>query len=493
MTVVTIQKVNEVYIKVTSEPHVERELYDLFKFHVPQSKFINRQRKSRWDGYIHLYSLKTKQIYYGLLDKIIEWSTENQYQVVNNIDIVPLEISDNHINQFIDSLKLTKQPRDYQLEAFKDCIKSRRRLTLSPTGSGKSLLIYMLARFYLDITDQKVLVIVPTTGLVHQMSDDFISYGFTKNVHRIVSGVTKHTPDRLVVSTWQSLQNIDSDWFDQFQCVLFDEAHLCKAKVLSGILQSLKKCPYRFGFTGTLDGIDVNVLILEGLFNTQNKVISTAELINRKQLADLDIKILVLQYDKQVCKVNKDNTYQQEIEFIISNIARNKFIKNLALSLKGNTLILYDRVEKHGEILFDMIRQQRENTYFIHGGIDGQYRNQVRHNVEQSKDAIIVASFGVFSTGVSIVNLHNIIYASPTKSKIRNLQSIGRGLRVSEEKKAATLYDIADDLSHNNKKNYTLNHLFERVKNYNAEQFPFKVFTIPIQYERTDVIQASVG
>ena len=198
MTTVTIQKVNEVYIKVTSEPHVERELYELFKFHVPQSKFINRQRKTRWDGYIHLYSLKTKQIYYGLLDKIVEWCGENQYKVSNKIDVLPLEISDHHIDGFINSLKLTKQPRDYQLEAFKDCIKSRRRLTLSPTGSGKSLLIYMLARFYLDITDQKVLVIVPTTGLVHQMADDFISYGFTKNVHRIVSGVTKHTPDRLV-------------------------------------------------------------------------------------------------------------------------------------------------------------------------------------------------------------------------------------------------------------------------------------------------------
>lgn len=480
MTDVIIDKVNEVYIKVRSEPHIEREIYELFKFHVPQSKFINRMRKTRWDGYIHLYSLKTKQIYYGLLDKILDYCKENQYNVQNNVKPNTIKLTEGDYRYFLNSLNLSKQPRDYQEQAFKDCVRDGRSLTLSPTGSGKSLLIYMLAQFYTNVTNKKTLIIVPTTTLVHQMADDFESYGYTKPVHRITAGVTKTTDCEIVITTWQSLHNCDSDWYEQFDCVFFDEAHLCKAKVLTSILTSLKNCKYRFGFTGTLDNVDVNILTLEGLFNTQNKVITTHELIERKQLADLKIKILVLDYNQDIRKIAKKYTYQDEIDFLINSQDRNNFITNLVSSLDGNTLVLYDRVDSHGKVLYNMIKQNKVESYFVHGGVEGQERNLVRQKVEDSNQAVIVASFGVFSTGVSIVNLHNIVYASPTKSKIRNLQSIGRGLRVSDQKKTATLYDIADDLSYKNKRNYTLNHLLERVKNYDNEQFQYKIINVPI-------------
>lgn len=481
MSIVTISKVNEVYIKVTSDAHVERELYELFKFHLPESKYINRKRNTRWDGYIHLYSLKTKQIYLGLLQDVIDYCKEADYTVNNTVEMNGIALTDEMVERFVNMLKLSKDPRDYQIAAFKDCVALGRNLTVSPTGSGKSLLIYMLSRFYTSIDPAgKILIIVPTTGLVHQMADDFISYGCDESIHRISAGVVKTTDDKYVVSTWQSLQTTDPNWFNQFTCVVFDEAHLCKAKVLTHIITSMKNCRYRFGLTGTLDNVHVNQLVLQGLFYRQNKVITTSELINRKQLADLDIKILVLQHNKEHAKVLSKLTYQDEIQYLISSAERNNFIRNLVCSLKGNTLVLYDRVDTHGQLIFDAVKQINPNSFFIHGGVDGTERNKIRSIVEQSNDAVIIASYGVFSTGVSIVNLHNVVYASPTKSKIRNLQSIGRGLRISKDKTTATLYDIADDLTYKNKRNYTFNHLFERVKNYNAEQFQYRTYTIPL-------------
>jgi superfamily II DNA or RNA helicase len=171
--------------------------------------------------------------------------------------------------------------------------------------------------------------------------------------------------------------------------------------------------------------------------------------------------------------------YQAEMDWLVRNDARNRFIKNLALSLKGNTLILFQYVDKHGKVLHDMLKG--DNVHFVHGGVDGGEREEIRHIVEQSSSSIIVASYGTFSTGVNIRNLHNIIFASPSKSKIRILQSIGRGLRKAESKDIATLYDISDDLIWKSKKNFTIQHFAERVKNYNEEKFDYKIYKVNLK------------
>lgn len=356
-------------------------------------------------------------------------------------------------------------------------------------NSGKSFIQYMITMYYQAILAgiKKTLIVVPTTGLVRQMKSDFESYGLPEqHIHVIYSGEDKQTNRPIVISTWQSIFNMPDKWFDQFGVVLMDECHLAKATSTVGILTKLRKCEYRYGFTGSLDGSQTNELVIQGLLGPVKRVATTAELIEQKHLADFQIKAIVLKYDAQIKaemrQQYKKMTYQDEVSFLISSEQRNRFIKNLALSLKGNTLLLFQLVDRHGSILYNMIKDAAPTrpVFFVHGGVDGEERESIRQLLEIQKDAIVVASAGTFSTGINIRNLHNIIFASPSKSRVRNLQSIGRGLRRSDTKSSATLYDIADDLSFNGRKNHTLRHFIERVSLYNEEKFPYKLFTIDV-------------
>lgn len=474
MTNVIIDYYDEVYMKLSSEPHVEKEIVELLSFDIPGSKFIAKKnpRFKHWDGKIRLYSPKTKKLYNGLLDKIKQYCTDNNYNLINNIPENDIIYSMDDVNKFVETLKLNHIPRDFQLDGFLDCINSNRRLIVSPTGSGKSLMIYMLSQFY---NHGKILIIVPTTNLIEQMAGDFIDYGYVDNIHKIYSGQEKYSNENITISTWQSLINMDKEYFTQFTCTIFDEAHTCKSKSLIQIISNLNKCKYRFAFTGTIQSEVVNILTLEGLFNTHNKVITSAELMDRGQLARLKIDIILLKYSDELRKEYCSTEYEDEISFLIGYDSRNRFLSNLVSSLDGNTLLLFQRVEKHGQILYDLMKDKYENIFFLHGGITGIKRQEIIKSIDKYNNAIIIASYGVLSAGANIPNLNNVIFASPYKSKIKNLQSIGRVLRVTKDKTTAKLYDIADDLSHKKKKNHTLHHLFERVKIYNEENFQYRI------------------
>ena len=156
----------------------------------------------------------------------------------------------------------------------------------------------------------------------------------------------------------------------------------------------------------------------------------------------------------------------------------------MTLDLKGNSLVLYSRVETHGAILYEKINNNRRGdrkVFFVHGGVDADQRELIREITEEENNAIIVASYGTFSTGINIRNLHNVIFASPSKSRIRKLQSIGRVLRKGANKVKAILYDISDDCTYKSRKNYTLNHLIERIKIYNEENFNYEINTIQLK------------
>ena len=244
-------------------------------------------------------------------------------------------------------------------------------------------------------------------------------------------------------------------------------------------MTKLHTAKYRFGFTGTLDGSQTHKWVLEGLFGPAYKVTRTAELMEKGHLSRLDITCLVLKHNPQ-----KFDSYEDEIQYLISHERRNKFIKNLALDLKGNTLVLYSRVASHGEVLYDLIntnKSQDRKVFFIHGGVAADEREYVRAITESQENAIIVASYGTFSTGINIKRLHNVIFASPSKSRVRNLQSIGRVLRKGKDKVKAMLFDIADDCTYQSRKNYTLNHLIERIKTYNEEQFNYEIVSINLK------------
>ena len=485
-----IDKKDEVFLKIEADADIRRELSEYFTFEVPGFKFMPQYRNRFWDGKIRLYSYAKGTIYVGLYPHVLQWCKDNDVQIVDGTKIKDNKVDENKVDELIKALKLPFEVRDYQKEAFMYFAQKDRCLLLSPTASGKSLIVYLIMIYSLlrlkDTKQDKILIIVPTTSLVEQLFKDFKDYGYNsdRNVHRIYQGHDKDTSKRVVISTWQSIYNLPKKWFTQFGMIIGDEAHLFKAVSLTKIMEKMDKCKYRVGLTGTLDGSKTHKLVLEGLFGRVNKVVSTSELQEKKQLADLKIECLVLQHDETSRHFLKDKTYQEEMDFIVSNTARNNYIKKLALDLQGNTLCLFQYVEKHGKHLYDIIKEStnEKQVFYVHGGVDTEQREAVREITEKSDNAVIVASYGTFSTGINIRNLHNIIFASPSKSRIRNLQSIGRGLRLKDNKTAATLIDIADDLSYTkDKPNYTLEHFKERINIYNEEDFNYQIHNVEIK------------
>ena len=483
-----VDKVNEVYLKIEADEDIRRELGEYFTFEVPGFKFMPQFRNRVWDGKIRLFSYATGKIYAGLYPYILDWCQKNDVQVVDGTKISDVNIKSDEVDKFLKALKVPLEIRDYQKEAFVYSIQKSRCLLLSPTASGKSLIIYLMLIFNLlrlkEKKQNKILIIVPTTSLVEQLFKDFKDYGYNsdRNVHRIYQGHDKETNKRVVISTWQSVYNMPKKWFKQFGMVIGDEAHLFKAVSLTKIMTKLETCKYRVGLTGTLDGTKTHKLVLEGLFGTVNKVVSTSELQEKKQLADLKIFCLILQHDKQAREFLFGKSYQEEMDYLVRSEKRNKFIRNLVTGLQGNTLCLFQYVEKHGQTLKEMIEEKADErkVFYVHGGIEADEREKIRFITEKSENAIIVASFGTFSTGINIRNLHNIVFASPSKSRIRNLQSIGRGLRLKDNKTGATLYDISDDLTKNEKENYTLSHFRERINIYNEEDFEYEIHNVDL-------------
>ena len=486
MSDITISKKNEVFLKIISEPHVAHELSDQFTFEVPGAKYMPAVKRRYWDGKIRLFNLQTGEIYVGLLDKVVSFCRHHKYDYKfenSKYFGLPFEvnemISKEGVKDYMNAISKTP-PRDYQIEGVYDALRHNRRLVISPTASGKSLMIYSIDRYFAE-QQKSTLIVVPTTSLVEQMYKDFESYGWDAESYcqKVYAGREKEVNAPVVITTWQSIYKLPATYFENFEVVIGDEAHLFKSQSLVKIMTKLHTAKYRYGFTGTLDGTQTHKLVLEGLFGPSYKTIRTHELMEKGYLAKLNAKIILLKHPP-VCF----DTYEDELQYLIGHEQRNKFIKNLALDLKGNTLILYSRVETHGEVLYNMINNNDRKVFFIHGGVDVENRETCRSITEEENDAIIVASYGTFSTGINIRRLHNIIFASPSKSRIRNLQSIGRVLRKGKGKVKAVLYDIADDCSTDSKRNYTLNHLFERIKIYNEENFNYDLVKVQLKEKK---------
>lgn len=487
---ITVTKKNEVYLLVDTEPGILLELSDFFTFAVPGAQFTPAFRSKQWDGKIRLLNVFARELYIGLIQYIQAFCDDNGYEFINNCEIEEEDLTT--LDEFIENLALQCKdekitPRDYQLASIKHALSEQRALIVSPTASGKSLVIYALMRWHIA-KGRKMLIIVPTTSLVEQLYSDFEDYhnpamsDWTPNwVTRIYSGKEK-VDAPVTISTWQSIYKLPAKWFEQFDVVCGDEAHQFKAKSLTSILHKCTTSRFKVGLTGTLDGTKTHRLVLEGLFGPEYKATTTKKLMNSGELAQLSIRVLTLDYSDAEKKAVKKFTYQEEMDWIVTHEKRNKFIRNLTLDQTGNTLLLFQYVEKHGKILHEMLEERAADArkvFFVHGGVAAKDREAIRAITEKEKDAIIVASYGTFSTGINIRNLNVIIFASPSKSRIRNLQSIGRGLRTTETKVTCKLFDIGDNLAWKTHRNYTLLHLVERVKIYASEGFEYKLITIP--------------
>jgi len=481
-----ISKKNEVYLVLDDlDPSTKQELTEFFTFEVPGAKFMPQFKNRMWDGKIRLFSPATGQIYVGLLSYIKQYCSRNgiDYTFEDGVED-ERKIERAVVSGFVKSLKpksrgKSLKVRDYQIDAVHHAVSRHRALLLSPTASGKSLIIYSLVRYY-KMMGVRTLILVPTTSLVEQMYTDFEDYGWSSGTYcqKIYQGHDRKVTKDVVISTWQSLYKMPKKYFEDFGCVIGDEAHMFKSKSLTGIMTKLHQCKYRFGLTGTLDGTLTHRLVLEGLFGTAENIVTTKELIDRKTLADLTVKCIVLKHKN----IRERMTYAEELEYLATNEKRNNFIVNLLQHLDGNTLCLFQLVEKHGKPLYDQVQETitDRKTFFVYGGTDTSEREEIRGTVENEKKSIILASYGTFSTGINIRNINNIVFSSPSKSRIRVLQSLGRGLRKTDTKNSVLIFDIADDVSHNNKRNFTLNHFSERIALYNEQQFDYQISKVQL-------------
>jgi superfamily II DNA or RNA helicase len=493
-----IEPIDSAFIRVRCDSGFAKELSDFFTFEVPGHKFMPAYRNRMWDGKIKLYNSLNQQIYAGLYDYVVKFAKDRHYSIDGLQRPDNTDITEEYIQQFCKTLDISARgkridPHSHQIEGIVHALRHERCLLLSPTGSGKSLMIYAICRYLQNQIpeDKKILIIVPTISLVTQMYSDFFDYSkgtswkCREHCHKIFGGQEKDTDKKIVITTWQSVHTLPASYFKQYSAVIGDECHLFKSKSLTSIMTKLTDCPYRIGTTGTLDGSFTHKLVIEGLFGRVHRLTSTKELMEKNLLSELTIDCLVLQYPDYIRQSLKKLTYQEEIDWIVQNQARNEFIANLAKSTKGNTLVLFQFVEKHGKPLYELIKNKVDGrkVFFVFGGTEADDREHIRQIIEKEEDAILIASYGTFSTGVSIRKLHNIVFSSPSKSRIRVLQSIGRQLRKSEFKTKAKLYDIADDLSWKSHENHTLRHFVERLKIYDSEKFEYKKILIPIKEE----------
>lgn len=488
MSSINIQYVDEGYIRVIPSSYdILEDLYEMFSFEIENKKFNKLVKDGLWDGVFHLYNKKTKQIYKGLLQKIIDYAEANSIEITIEDGVYNYHnFSEGIVEDFIQSLNISKNgkpmsSRDYQLDSVHKALCNERILILSPTGSGKSLIIYTLIRYYLK-TNQKCLLIVPTVDLVNQMYNDFKEYselnGFDveANANMLYTGKEKRNDYNILITTWQSASKQSKEFFKDFTVIFGDEAHKFAAASLKKLMDNLPQVKYRIGTTGTLNNVKVNNLVLEGLFGMVYKATSSKEMMENHTLAKLIILALKINYDDETRKILSKAKYEDEFSWIIQNEVRNKFIAKLATKLKGNTLVLFERVEQQGIPLYEMIKDisPDKNVYYVSGKIKSNEREEIRTKAINEDNVIIVASYGTYSTGINIPSIENIIFASPTKAKIRILQSIGRGLRLFEGKTSCKLYDIADDLSWKSKENHTLRHAYARYKIYMEEGFEMK-------------------
>ena len=496
---IEIIKLNESFVHVKTDGGIAAEISDYFKFRPPGYQFMPSFKAKMWDGYIRMFSVMDRKLQVGLLQRLMMFSQSSDYSVKldEKFKVKNKKYSMEVVEEFTKSLKLQSKgkdiiPHDYQLTAIRNGINDKRGILLSPTASGKSLIQYCLIRWFLEQSEDKVLLIVPTISLVSQMYSDFEDYSSKNNwnvednCHMIIGGQDKNSDSRVYISTWQSIYKMGPKYFSQFGTVLGDECHLFKAQSLTSIMNKSENADVRIGLTGTVDSKTVHKLQLEGNFGRIKRVATTNELQKKGHLSEIKIKPIKLSYPDADRKLCKKLTYQEEIKWLEAHDGRNQLLTNLALSQskrpndQTNTLLLFNKIA-HGEKLYDMISEQAKDgqkVFYVSGRVKATEREAIRAYMTNNINVIIVASFGVFSTGINIPNIHNIILASTSKSEIRVLQSIGRGLRKALGKTHMLLFDVFDDLRWKSRENYAYQHFIERLNIYVREKFEYIIHKV---------------
>lgn len=486
---------------VEADRDIFMELRDYYSFELEGARFNKKFQYSGWDGRVKLLQ-PDGSFPYGLVNNLEKYCKKNDFEFTRSDKFDPIKHFESRavFDEWINSLDIysgdTKiTPHWYQSDAVFYAIQNNRGILNLPTSAGKSLIAALICHWYIHNYDGKVLIIVPTTSLVTQMLSDFEDYRIIKRnwTHGIMSGAKKFSDAPIFVSTWQSASKQPEEWFQQFGSLIIDECHNVGTEI-KGIINSLRNCPFKFGMSGSLKDGKCNIMSYVGLFGDVFKPVSTKELMEEGQVTNLKINNLFLRYPKEDCILTKGIEYQDEVKFIEGHTKRNALVCKLALKLgkekKENVLILF-RHKEHGKRLFDALSKKHDKVFFANGDTSVGDRDDLKAIAETDTGVIIVASYGIFSTGISIKRLHHVIFGSSLKSKVLTLQSIGRVLRKHTSKDIATLWDIVDNLCVEAKsskpgsikyshKNFAYKHGLVRVERYNEEKFDYTIKEISL-------------
>lgn len=489
---IQIERLNGSYIRIhTADRGIVEDLYDFFTYAEPD---YQPSKWNKWDGTQRLYKKRDKTLPYGCLKMLLalckdrDWSFELDKRFKEDINSINMK----DLKEWAAGLELRSKgepitPHDYQLDIVHDAIKFSRLTALAATSAGKSLAIYMLVRFYEMLAADdglKTLIVVPSINLVTQLYGDFEDYS-TKNkwstlsnCHQICDGSPRFSNKPVFISTWQSLKDEDASYFEQFGRIIVDECHLASGESIKTIGMNCTKAFFRVGLTGSLKKEKVHPILVQSVFGPIKQFVTAKQLIASGRATPTKVKMVHLDYSVADRQRVFGMPYADEIEFLVAHRQRNEVIKNLAKGLPGNTLILFDRVEKHLDVLLEELRASgvTNKVFFnISGDVPNKTRDEIKRAIEAGNDIVLLASFGTVSTGVSIKKLHNLIFAHPFKSNIRLIQSVGRMLRLHESKDIANIFDLIDDLKFQDRSNFSMKHAFERYSIYTEEGHPVSV------------------
>lgn len=500
MSIVQIEKISESHLRIFSTYDIEQEIKDHFTFYAPGYRFSPKFKARIWDGRISLYNLQNKRLPLGLYSRLIDFLDKSnyQYEIKENerfsSAIVQDDIDYQELKQYIDDQNYSlKGPIDeYQYDAIYQSIKNKRITLKAATGAGKSFIIMGISNYLFD-SEKRVCIIVPSVNLVNQMYTDFEEYceknefPIEQYFHRLYSGQDKFSKKPGMITTWQSLSALKKknkvqfyELLNSFDALIVDEAHSSKSNELVSICEGATEVEYKIGTTGTIDQNKISQLTIEGNLGPVYKVVTTKEMIDMGRSAEVDIKAFVLKYPLEECKLVKDYKFDDEKTFVQIHERRNKFLAKLCCSTVGTTVILFDEVVEHAKPFYERVKEMSKRpVYLFVGEVKADKREAIRR-IANVEDCVIVASYQTMSTGLNIPNIRYVILGSSSKSFIRIVQTIGRGVRKAEGKEKVVIIDIVDNCKYKSKKNYFLDHFEERLKIYQIEQFPITIKEIDL-------------
>lgn len=456
-------------------------------------------KKRVWDGNISF--IKRNKIPSGLWKEVVDICKEYDFKLsmngitdLFNTDITESEFID-WVNDFFKDSEI--KPRDYQIDAAFKILKYKRCLAELATSAGKTLISFMVVAYMMDkLNKKKILFIVPNVSLVLQATGDFEEYNKSRiqlKIQQIYSGVKIRPSSNIVIGTYQSLVKKDEEYFSQFDVVMVDETHKAKANSIQKIMDKCWHCDYRFGLSGTIPKRGtVNRLSLMSAMGPLVTQVKANYLQDEGYIAKCKVLQIHMDYATVAQKesfaflsknpIDRQRLFSLEQNFINENEKRLDFVCQVVKKSTSNSLVLFHKIV-YGEKLYQKLRSITDKkVYYVDGSINADLREEFKRRMEKNDDVIIVASYGTFSTGISIKNIHNIFFTESFKSEVIIRQSIGRGLRQHHSKDIVKIYDFIDDFRYKDDEldwmNYIYRHGQERRKIYKEEKFPFELQNI---------------